>query len=135
MRTCFAVLAAVAAFLCAAVFYALCRMPVFAGGGYELYTGTSSGEIVCTDTPFWDKLFLPVTGESARFEGDVHEELLRSLRAEVVFCERTGGVVSYYCRSPLLGSGVLLGGERVNLHIAVGGGRTAAGTPVIFGGF
>ena len=47
----------------------------------------------------------------------------------------TGEIVSYYCRSPLLGEGILLNGERVNLHIAAGGGQTAAGTPLIFGGF
>ena len=38
-------------------------------------------------------------------------------------------------KGEVLGEGVLLRGVRVNLHIAVSGSRTAAGTPVIFGGF
>lgn len=120
---------------CGAFAYALTRSPVFDGEGYELYTGTSSAEVIVTDAPAAVKLTLPVAGESARWEGDRAAELLERFDARVLFCEEVCGTRNYYCSSPLLGEGVLLRGVRVNLHIAVSGSRTAAGTPVIFGGF
>ena len=120
---------------CGAFAYALTRSPVFDGEGYELYTGTSSAEVIVTDAPAAVKLTLPVAGESARWEGDRAAELLERFDAKVLFCEEVCGTRNYYCSSPLLGEGVLLRGVRVNLHIAVSGSRTAAGTPVIFGGF
>ena len=123
-------------FVCAAFAYALTRSPVFAGEGYEFSSGTSSSaHIERTDAPFSYKLFHAVAGESARFSGDVCAQLIASYRAEVLFCEEACGVTNYYCFSPLLGAGILLDGRQVNLHIAVDGGQTAAGTPVIFGGF
>ena len=120
---------------CGAFAYALTRSPVFDGEGYELYTGTSSAEVIVTDAAAAVKLTLPVAGESARWEGDRAAELLERFDAKVLFCEEVCGTRNYYCSSPLLGEGVLLRGVRVNLHIAVSGSRTAAGTPVIFGGF
>ena len=120
---------------CGAFAYALTRSPVFDGEGYELYTGTSSAGVIVTDAPAAVKLTLPVAGESARWEGDRAAELLERFDARVLFCEEVCGTRNYYCSSPLLGEGVLLHGVRVNLHIAVSGSRTAAGTPVIFGGF
>ncbi len=120
---------------CGAFAYALTRSPVFDGEGYELYTGTSSAGVIVTDAPAAVKLTLPVAGESARWEGDRAAELLERFDAKVLFCEEVCGTRNYYCSSPLLGEGVLLRGVRVNLHIAVSGSRTAAGTPVIFGGF
>lgn len=124
-----------ACFVCGMFAYALTRSPVFDGEGYELYTGTSSAEVIVTDAPAAVKLTLPVAGESARWEGDRAAELLERFDARVLFCEEVCGTRNYYCSSPLLGEGVLLRGVRVNLHIAVSGSRTAAGTPVIFGGF
>ena len=120
---------------CGAFAYALTRSPVFDGEGYELYTGMSSAGVIVTDAPAAVKLTLPVAGESARWEGDRAAELLERFDAKVLFCEEVCGTRNYYCSSPLLGEGVLLRGVRVNLHIAVSGSRTAAGTPVIFGGF
>ena len=124
-----------ACLICGAFAYALTRSPVFDGEGYELYTGTSSAGVIVTDAPAAVKLTLPVAGESARWEGDRAAELLERFDARVLFCEEVCGTRNYYCSSPLLGEGVLLRGVRVNLHIAVSGSRTAAGTPVIFGGF
>lgn len=124
-----------AAFLCAVFAYALTRSPVFAGEGYELSLGgSSSARIIQTQDPALVKFFTPVAGESARWAGDVHGELIARFSAEVLFTETSCGVIHYYCHSPMLGAGVALGGRTVNLHIAVGNGRTAAGTPVIFGG-
>lgn len=114
------------------------RAPVFEGGyGYEFYLGeSSSAQIVRTPSPALQKLFLcGVRGESVRYEGDVSQELLSRFRAEVVFSEEADGVLNLYCRSPLLREEIALCGHAVNLHIAVGRGQTAAGTPLIFGGF
>ena len=106
------------------------------GENYEFSAGaSSSAEIVHTDNPALYKLFHAVAGESARYEGDVSEELLARFQARILFIENVSGIVNYYCYSPVLSGGVALGGEVVNLHIAVGECMTAAGTPVIFGGF
>ncbi len=132
-----AIFTLMAAALAAFILYAVRSEPVFeAGKGYEFYLGTSSSEIVCTETPALSKLFLPqVKGESVRYEGERFKELQEKFDAQLLFVEEAGGVTNYYLHSPKLGSGVLLEGEEVNLHIAVGNGQTAAGTPLIFGGF
>ena len=116
--------------------YALKHAPVFEKGErYEFYTGTSSEDIVLASSPF-EKLFLTgIKGESVRYQGDRVEALLARFHAAVLFTEEAAGVTNYYCYSPVLQGCVRLNGERVNLHIAVSGNNTAAGTPVIFGGF
>lgn len=124
-----------ACLICGAFAYALTRSPAFDGDGYELYAGTSSDAVIVTDCPAALKLTLPVTGESARWEGDRAAELLERFEAKVLFCEEACGIRNYYCYSPQLGEGILLCGVRVNLHIATSGNCTAAGTPIIFGGF
>lgn len=115
---------------------AVLASPVFEGGtGYELYLSDSAGEIRLTETPARDKLFLAVTGESVRYEGDLSQELMEKFAAKLVFCEKVGQTVNYYLYSPKLGEGIALPEGAVNLHIAVRGNVTAAGTPLIFGGF
>ncbi len=125
-------LACLAAALCALALHAA---PVFAGGeGYELYFGeSSSAAMLATQHPFRDKLAFAASGESARFEGDVYAELKEAFRAKLLFSEETDGAVFYYLFSPVLGTGVEVKGRLVNLQIAVRGGRTAAGTPLIYG--
>lgn len=113
------------------------RSPVFEQGErYELYYGTSSSRISVNANPVADKLFLgDVTGESVRFAGNRREEIETRYRARLLFREEACGVVNYYYYSPVLGEGVRIGGYVVNLHVAVGDEQTAAGTPIIFGGF
>lgn len=125
------------ALACGAFAALLLHAPVFAGGkGYELYLSPSSSALtVQSEVPARDKLFLPVQGESVRYDGDKRDELLTRFRAEVLFTEEAAGVVNYYCHSPVLGESVLLNGRAINLHIAVSKEQTAAGTPLIFGGF
>ena len=127
----------VLAVLCALFGCLLRRLPVFEEGEcYEFYRGTSSAEIVPSDFPVRDKLLLgPVRGESVRYAGDRAEELIGRFRATLLFTEEAAGVVNYYLYSPALGEAVLLRGMPVNLHIAVSERGTAAGTPLIFGGF
>lgn len=117
--------------------YVLYRSPVFEKGtGYELYAGASSSAcIVSTQNPLFDKLFTPVAGESVRYAGNRYEEIKERFSAELLFCENVCGVQNYYLYSPLLKSAVTLNGFTVNLHVAVSEEQTAAGTPLIFGGF
>ena len=122
----------------AGALFVLRHAPSFAGAArYTLFLGeTSSAEAVVLEGDALPLLLSSeVRGESAVFQGDRAEELLRAYRARVLFIEEAAGTVSYYCHSPLLGEGLLLNGEEVNLHIAAGRGQTAAGTPLLFGGF
>ncbi len=136
-RGIWAVCVALVALACAFFAALLLHAPVFEGGkGYELYLSPSSSSLtVQSGDPARDKLFLPVRGESVRYDGDRRDELLTRFRAEILFTEEAAGVVNYYCHSPVLGEGVELNGWEVNLHIAVSKAQTAAGTPLIFGGF
>ena len=111
--------------------------PVFEQGeGYELSLGSSSSaRQIFTDCPALDKLLHTVKGESVRYVGNRYEELKNRFHAELVFTEEACGVTNYYCYTPLLGSCVSVNGYDINLHIAVSEGQTAAGTPLIFGGF
>ena len=111
--------------------------PVFLPGeGYEFSLGaSSSAAIVASDDAFAKLTLANVRGESVRYRGDRRGELLSRFRARVLFTEVACGVTNYYCYSPFLDDSVELSGELVNLHIAVGNGQTAAGTPLIFGGF
>ncbi len=115
----------------------LIHTPVFGQGeGYELYAGaSSSAQILPVSDPVLAKFFTgEVAGESVRYAGDRAEELIGRFRAKLLFTEECCGAVNYYLFSPMLGGGVKLMGETVNLHIAVREGRTAVGTPLIFGG-
>lgn len=121
---------------CAGFFLLLSFSPVFRGGyGYELYTGSSSGLVVRTETPFSDKLKFHAKGESVRYNGDRSKELIEVFRGRLQFTEETCGVKNYYLYSPFLKVGVFVNGKYVNLHIAVNAEQTAVGTPLIFGGF
>ena len=134
----FALLIPVCALLCGAAGYFLCALPVFSGGeGYEFYLGdSSSAEILLSSDPVLDKLTHPAArGECVHYRGDRYEELKAAFCAELVFTEEADGVISYYLRSPRLGACIRLKEGDVNLHIAVRGDETAAGTPIIFGGF
>ncbi len=121
---------------CALFVYALSAVSVFPKGErYEYYTGTSSGEIILSRSPY-KKLFLSdIKGESVRYTGDRAEELIDRFHAEILFTEEAAGVINYYCYSPALKNTVMIGDKTVNLHIATSGSETAAGTPIIFGGF
>lgn len=123
---------------CALFLYLLYRSPAFAEGeSYTFYLGeSSSARAVPSRSPVLDKLILGgVKGESVVYDGERYEELRSRYRATLLFREDLDGVTNYYLYSPLLGDPLLLNGCSVNLHIAVRGGKTAAGTPVIFGGY
>lgn len=125
-----------AAFAAGAFCFLLTRAPAFGGGqGYEFSCGaSSSAAIVRTDDPMLYKLFTPVSGESVRYDGDCYEAVKAAFGARLLFAEEACGIVNYYLYSTRLGTGVMLNGMCVNLHVAVGQTQTAVGTPLIFGG-
>lgn len=122
---------------CGAFTLLLHHSPVFERGErYELYYGASFSRMTVNASPLKDKLLSgKVTGESVRLSGDKREELEARYMAKLLFTEEACGIVNYYYYSPVLGGGVRLGEYCVNLHVAVSGEQTAAGTPLIFGGF
>ena len=67
------------------------------------------------------------------------EEIAQNIAAryggEILFQEETCGVVSYYAYTPRWQDGLYINGVKINLHIAVGKGNLAVGTPIIFDGF
>ena len=133
-----AVLIALGALVCAAAVLVAILSPVFPKGErYELYLGeNSSARCVESDDPFLDKLkFGRVRGESVYYTGDRADELFSRYHARILHVENACGVTNYYCYSPFLGDSVSVCGHRVNLHVAVSDTQTAAGTPIIFGGF
>ncbi len=126
------------AVVCAFMLYAIGNTPVFeAGQAYTYYLSANSSALaVQTQSPALKKLSLGKTaGESTQYIGDRYRELCEKYRAELLFEEHVCGIANYYLYSPLLGSGVLLDGYAVNLHIAVGEETTTVGTPLIFGGY
>lgn len=80
-------------------------------------------------------MFFPIRASDGNEAATAAEEILRRYRAELCFEEETDGIVSYYCYSPRLGGGVILNGQKINLHIAVRGSSLAVGNPVVFGGY
>lgn len=80
--------------------------------------------------------YFPVKAESAYFDGtpDIGE-ILGRYSARVVFEERVGDIVNYYCRSYSLPAGVRLKGKEINLHVAAGPHGYSVGTPIVYGGY
>lgn len=123
---------------CALFLYALSRAPLLPQGeSYTFYLGeSSSARAVSASLPALEKLCLTdVKGESAVYSGDRYEELKSRYRAKLLFTETVEDVTSYYLYSPAFPTCVELNGCLVNLHIAVSEHKTAAGTPIIFGGY
>lgn len=128
---------AMLAVACGCFLYLLYRSPELPEGEARAYYlgASSSARMETSDSPC-DRLFSGMAaGESVRYAGDRYEALKEQFGAKLLFVECAAGVVNYYLYSPFLSRSVTLGGKTVNLHIAVSGEETAAGTPLIFGGF
>ncbi len=65
------------------------------------------------------------------------KELIACYDGEILLEERVGELTSYYAYSPKLGEGVVIGGKKVNLHVAFAleKGEAVVGSPIIFGGY
>ena len=66
---------------------------------------------------------------------EIAEEILQKYGAEILFYEEVSGVLSYYAYTDAWTDGVYIYGRKINLHVAVGDGYLAVGTPIIFGGY
>ena len=66
---------------------------------------------------------------------EIAQEIATRYGAEILIAEEMDGVVSYYAYTQRWKDGLYVGGEKINLHIAIGGERLAVGTPIIFDGF
>ena len=133
---------ACALFLCACVGLRAYHISTFAHihGAHTFYLDSPSSQSLTKNTLAIADL-PRVKGESVTFslqnqDGDtLVKEMLANYNARILFTERVGDIVSYYCYSCELGRGVMLCGVPVNLHIALSTDRAAVGTPLIFGGF
>ena len=102
---------------------------------YYLYSPSSNAQIKkdvsLSDLPF-------IRGERVTLSNLSSEDLapiLARYSADVIKEEEFLGGVSYYCYSPQLKGGIVIGGEVVNLQIAIKGDSVVLGTPIIFGGY
>jgi hypothetical protein len=112
------------------------------GETYTFYCDSPSSRaetIVCNkaEATLWRFFLAPrLTGESTIYPSADVEEIAERYDATLLFCEEAAGVTSYYFYTPLFKTDVSLGGQKVNLHIAVRpNGTVAVGTPLLFGGF
>lgn len=128
-----------AALVCCFTFsYLLLHAPAFENGeAYTFYAEkNSSSKAYVTNTPALSKIFLgPVAGESVLYQGNRVEELAKRYKAKLLLFEEACGVKNFYFHSPMFKDSVEICGVQVNLHIALTEKHTAAGTPLIFGGF
>ncbi len=108
-------------------------------GGRTYFLHSASSQALKKNTLNLQEIALK-EGESVYFLTEekadaLRDTLIKDYRAVLVKEERCLDVVSYYCYAAEFGKGLLIDGKRINLHIAVGQGRCAVGTPILFGGF
>lgn len=116
-----------------------CRLRALSGERVFYLDSASSQGLRKTELRLSD--YARIAGESVRFScGDEGAEVLAKRIAEkygatILFCEEAAGILSYYGYTDTWKNGVCVGGEYVNLHIAVSETQCAVGTPIIFDGF
>lgn len=114
--------------------------PLFEGAAYyQFYAGSASSQA---------QIFTAEGEDAARVKGGVRAlageaafyargadalAQAEALGGVFLFARRSGACADYYYFSPRLGGGVVLEGKLVNLHVRLGGGGGAVGTPLIFG--
>ena len=109
-------------------------------GERTFYVYASSSQATRTQTLDWSQLFF-VSGESVRLtsvptDGVAFANALAdTFRAEILFVEEVGDTLSFYAFSPNLPRGIMLYGEKINLHIAISTRGCVVGSPIIFDGY
>ena len=118
--------------------FLFCKFVLPSGGRAEYYVYSASSQAEISDGLKPEEFFI-LEGESITYQTEdgsaFADELVSRFRARVQSKESVCGVLSYYCYSPVLSSFVVVGGEKINLHIAVRENEVKVGTPLIFGGF
>ncbi len=105
---------------------------VKSGNGYLLSCDTSvAGDIYKTLNQS------SLQGESFCFRGDRSSafKIIEELSANVLKAEDFGGIYIVYAYTQKLLSSTLIGGEKVNIQIAVNKNLVTVGTPLILGGY
>ena len=124
------------AVLSAAFLFCKFSLPQGEKAEYYLHRASSQAKI---ETDLLPEEFLILEGESVTYRAEdgaaFAKTIMEKLRARVRVRESACGVESYYCYSPAFASFVVVDGEKVNLHLAVGEGFVKVGTPLVFGGF
>jgi hypothetical protein len=96
--------------------------------------GKSSGEFIVGDITL-DKLFL-IDGVSMKTNRDNNfENKLNLLRAKNVHYFTDGEVKNYYFFSEKVHNFEIIGGKKVNIHVAVKGENVMVGSPIIYYGY
>ena len=122
----------------------VCRLSSISGERVFYLHSASSQGLRKTGLALAD--FTKVRGESVCFtlekaretDGEalaLAREIAADFGAEILKIEECGGVISYYAYTPRWANGVLISGQKINLHVAVSGERCVVGTPIIFDGF
>lgn len=112
--------------------------PAFYGFSAEktAYIGSESSQAVIED--FGALEFVNgIKGESCRVKAENFDldAVIKNYSAEIIKVERVAGTVSYYFFSPVFKNSVTIGGEKINLHIAVNNEQVTMGTPLIYGSY
>lgn len=98
-----------------------------------------SGSIVITDRNnlAQGRRLKEISGHSVSFFGSITdaESLLTMLNAIDVYVEHIADLMCIYAYSPRLGKSIIIDGQKVNLQIAVSGGRVHIGTPILLGSY
>jgi hypothetical protein len=105
---------------------------------FIVYVGSNSSnaEILTVDSKDYMSL-KKVTGESVKISSsnfDVYD-FFEKYNAEIVFTETVDGVVSYYGYSKDIKYQTIIGGKRINLHVAKAKNLVTVGSPIIYGSF
>ncbi len=110
-------------------------------GERVFYLSSASSQGLRTELLHISEMF-DVRGESIRFEVEkdcdkmgLAKELAKKFGAEIVLMEEACGTVSYYAYTPVFSDGIWIENKKINLHIALGEGVGAVGSPIIFDGF
>ncbi|MBQ9709372.1 MAG: hypothetical protein IJV67_01975 [Clostridia bacterium] len=125
-------------YIAAAVACVYLALPQLDGDGTREYflKPSSSSTRVDAEGSISLSALLASGAESVFFSGECNEAaLIESFSARVVFVERVGDAVSYYCYSPHLRGEAIIDGRRINLHLCVASYGYTVGTPFICGSF
>jgi hypothetical protein len=127
--------------LCGLQALGVCKLRSIEGRRVFYLKESSSNALQTEKLDFFD--IWKVRAESVRFnfqttemeKGRLLSCIIEQYGACILSKEIAGNTESYYGYSPLFGNGVVIGEEKVNLHIVFAQEQVVIGTPIIFGGF
>lgn len=113
-----------------------------AEGQYVLYNGKNGSDAEMIFVENYEqaekikKTLKGYSGESICLKNAMLADyFIEKFNAKLVKTEKAGNVVSYYYYSSKIDFYQLIGGVKVNLHVAKDGEKTYLGSPLIYSGF